>query len=182
MACVLLKSWPSSFLPSAPKREKLYPSFPPVVSGAETSTSAPTAHTHKNFDLQFSLVIFGVVIQRLLSAFFIIYLFIYLSIRSISYVPFIYVSRRLTLWMGTSHLYTKNITKQVFGMRKMTTVSLILWVTQSLSNSIRKSCALFLDQFMKKTRDVAGDIVFLPTTTNLLTMPWAAGGSWPKEI
>ena len=62
---------------------KVIPSLPPVVSWAETSTSARSTHAQKISDLQFSLVIFNyndclcLAFQRLLSPLF-IYSIIYL--------------------------------------------------------------------------------------------------------
>ena len=53
-----------------PKRKGV-PSLPPVVSGAEASTSARTTHAHNISDFQFSLVIFELIIQRLLSVLFV---------------------------------------------------------------------------------------------------------------
>ena len=68
-------SWcssPSRVMLSTLERTQVIPSLSPAQSGAETSASAHTAHVYKISVLQFSLVIFGLVIQR--------QLFIYLSI------------------------------------------------------------------------------------------------------
>ena len=65
-------------LPSTVKRTHVVPSLSPFVSRVEISPSARTVHALKISDLQFSLVIFGHVIQRLLSDLS-IYLFIQFS-------------------------------------------------------------------------------------------------------
>ena len=89
MACFLLTSSPYHILPSTLERTQVVPSLSSVVSGAEISTSACTCAW--DFETLVFKVIFGLVIHQLMSA-----IFPYLSIHSISYEPFNYVTAIFT--------------------------------------------------------------------------------------
>ena len=96
----LLRSSTYRVLPSTFERTQVVLSLPPVESGAGTSISARTAHPHK-FRLPVSLCYFRSYYSATTLCF--IYIFIYLSIHSISYEPSNYVTNvKCKIWQRKS--------------------------------------------------------------------------------
>ena len=89
----LLPILPYSILRSTPKRTRVIPSLPFVMSGAEISTSTRSVHVHKIQNLQFPFVVFDLVIVRLLPALF---------IHSFIQFP---ICRSITLHRQSKHLW-----------------------------------------------------------------------------